>query len=49
MLMATLLVRPDMAPHIASLATTFGLALKRMRLAAPREMITNTPSSETLH
>lgn len=43
MLIATLLVRPDMAPQMASLAADFGLALKRMRLAAPRDVARHTP------
>lgn len=38
MLIATLMVRPDLAPSLAALAETFGLALKRMSLAAPCEM-----------
>ncbi len=49
LLIATLLVRPDVAPLIASLATNFGLALKRMHLAAPRDMTTSHPSTQTLH
>lgn len=36
MLMATLLVRVDMAPVVASLATDVGLAFKRMRLRSQR-------------
>jgi hypothetical protein len=39
MLIATLLVRPDVAPLITSLATDFGLALKRMKLRAPQHMV----------
>jgi len=38
MLIATLLVRPDVAPQLTSLATDFGLALMRMNLAAPRDL-----------
>ncbi len=38
MLIATLIVRPDVAPMITSLAADFGLALKRMNLCAPRNM-----------
>ncbi|WP_420863060.1 hypothetical protein [Algirhabdus cladophorae] len=38
MLMATLLVRPDMAPLVASLAAEVGLAFLRMRLSAPRDI-----------
>jgi hypothetical protein len=49
MLIATLLVRPDVAPLIASLATSFGLALKRMRLPAPRHLATTNQSTTTLH
>ncbi len=37
MLIATLLVRPDVAPIITSLAADFGLALKRMNLAALKD------------
>jgi len=37
-LMATLLVRPDVAPLLTSLATEFGLALKRMNLRVPKRM-----------
>ena len=37
LMIATLLARPDVAPIIASLATQFGLALKRMQLKAPRD------------
>jgi len=35
MLIATLLVRADVAPLVASCAADFGLALKRMQLGAP--------------
>ncbi len=49
MLMATLLVRADVAPIIASLATDFGLALKQMNLAAPREVALQHPNHTTLH
>lgn len=51
MLIATLLVRPDVAPLITALATDVGLALKRMRLSAPRDVgathLQETPT--TLH
>ncbi|MEJ6403252.1 hypothetical protein [Yoonia sp. 2307UL14-13] len=40
MLMATLLVRPDIAPLITSLAADFGLALKQMNLTAPSKVTT---------
>lgn len=49
MLIATLLVRPDVAPLMTSLATDFGLALKRMQLAAPRDRSAPHPISSTLH
>ncbi len=49
LLMATLLVRADIAPVIASLATEFGLALKQMNLAAPREAVEVRPPQSTLH
>lgn len=48
MMFATLLVRPDVAPMIASLAADFGLALKRMRMTAPRDFI-HPCNSPTLH
>lgn len=49
MLIATLLVRPDVAPAIAALAMDFGLALKQMNLAAPRD-VSHAPSTQkTLH
>jgi hypothetical protein len=37
MLIATLLVRPDVAPVLTALASDFGLALKRMNLRAPKQ------------
>lgn len=49
MLIATLLVPPDVAPLIASLATNFGLALKQMDLSAPLGMTTSPLSGQTLH
>lgn len=49
MLFATLLVRVDMAPLVAACATEFGLALKRMRLAAPRDLAPLHPNPTTLH
>lgn len=48
MLIATLLVRPDVAPLLASAASEFGLALMRMRLAAPRDLAPPGPRP-TLH
>lgn len=48
MLIATLLVRPDVAPLIASLAADFGHALKRMQLAAPRDL-SPQHQNKTLH
>jgi len=38
LLMAMLLVRPDVAPVLAAMASQFGLALSRMQLRAPRDM-----------
>lgn len=53
MLIATLLVRPDVAPLITALATDFGLALKRMNLRAPQHMVDRYASDHsqpiTLH
>jgi hypothetical protein len=53
MLIATLLVRPDVAPLITSLATDFGLALKRMNLRAPKhfagEDLSHPSQPTTLH
>ncbi|MGJ8627398.1 MAG: hypothetical protein ACSHXB_10615 [Sulfitobacter sp.] len=53
MLIATLLVRPDVAPLITSLAADFGLALKRMKLIAPRDLAGDAtplrPHTSTLH
>jgi hypothetical protein len=52
MLIATLLVRADVAPLITSLATDFGLALKRMQLCASKNKAPDrkpTPSQVTLH
>lgn len=47
MLIATLLVRADVAPLITALATDFGLALKRMNLRAPRHMAGGDVSYQT--
>ena len=49
MLIATLLVRTDMAPLLASCALDFGLALKRMRLGAPRDYADVFTQPITLH
>ena len=38
MLIATLLVRADVAPSLTALATDFGLALMRMNLSAPKNI-----------
>ena len=51
-LIATLLVRADVSPMLAAAATEFGLALKRMGLAAPRvytQAPTAPPSRAALH
>lgn len=53
MLIATLVVRPDMAPMITSLTADFGLALKRMNLRAPKDYGVGArpslPDNHTLH
>ncbi|WP_420861345.1 hypothetical protein [Algirhabdus cladophorae] len=50
MLIATLLVRPDVAPLIASLAAEVGHAFMRMRLSAPRDITTQSLEiPKTLH
>ena len=50
MLIATLLVRPDVAPLVASLAADVGLAFMRMRLTAPRDFTTSPQEKpKTLH
>ncbi len=50
MLIATLLVRPDVAPLIASLAADVGRALMRMQLSAPRDIAAvNHDMPRTLH
>ncbi len=49
MLIATLLVRADVAPLVASCAADFGLAPKKMQLSAPRDMTRQTYQPATLH
>ncbi len=49
MLIATLLVRADVAPQITALATSFGLGLQRMRPAAPRDLDLARPQGATVH
>ncbi|MEL6838471.1 MAG: hypothetical protein AAFP85_04225 [Pseudomonadota bacterium] len=49
MLMAILLVRPDIAPALTSLAADFGLALKQMDLAAPTTVAQMSNSRHVLH
>ncbi len=44
MLIATLLVRPDVAPLITALAMDFGLALKRMNFRALKHMASEEPA-----
>ena len=48
MLIASMIVRADMAPSLAGLAETFGLALKRMALCA-RSRETGQPQTKMLH
>lgn len=43
LLIAILLVRPDVSPQLAAAAQTFGLALKRMALRANRGVATVAP------
>lgn len=50
MLMATLLVRPDMAPLVAALATDVGLAFMRMRPRVPHIISpADNQTPKTLH
>jgi len=49
MLFATLLVRVDMAPLVTACAVDFGLALKRMRLSAPRDLASINIQPNVLH
>ncbi|MEP1613685.1 MAG: hypothetical protein ABJL72_17415 [Roseobacter sp.] len=53
MLIATLLVRPDIAPMLTALAMDFGLALRRMNLSNAHETTDSTPEfrahQPTLH
>ena len=49
MLIATLLVRPDVAPLITALATDFGHALMRMNLAAPKDIPSQKEGEASLH
>ena len=49
MLIATLLIRPDVAPQIAELAAEFGLALKRMNLSARAHRASEPAPSFTTH
>ena len=44
---ATLMVRPDFAPHLAAAAEVFGLGLKRMALCNNRRAAFDPP--QTLH
>lgn len=49
MLIATLLVRADVAPLVTALAADFGIALKRMQLAAPGDIARASPAHMTFH
>jgi hypothetical protein len=49
LLMATLIVRADMAPVLTSLACECGLALKCMALAAPRDLARRSAAPATYH
>lgn len=48
LMIAMLLVRPDIAPLIASLAADFGFALKRMHPSAPRHLSSHA-QHQTIH
>ena len=48
-LIATLLVRTDIAPLITSLATDFGLALMRMNLRSPKDLCGDTHHPQSNH
>lgn len=48
MLIATMIVRADMAPYLANLAETFGHSVKRSALGTT-ERVTSQPHSNTLH
>ncbi|WP_324752045.1 hypothetical protein [Roseovarius sp. Pro17] len=49
MLIATLLVRADVAPLVVACAADFGRALKRMHLNAPRDITAINMAPTTLH
>jgi hypothetical protein len=49
MLIATLLVRPDVAPIITACAFDFGIALSRMHLGAPRDYAAQNAQHTTYH
>ena len=49
MMMASLIVRPDFAPALASLSEELGLALRRMTAAAPLPTTGHQPPAAVLH
>lgn len=49
MMIATLLVRADYASIVTTLATDFGLALRRMPCSAGRTVLENSKTTTTLH
>lgn len=49
LMIATLIVRTDVAPLITALATRFGLALKRMKPKAPRDIGASVQHSQQFH
>lgn len=49
LLIATLLVRADVAPIVASLAADVGLALHQLRLSKPKDIQTTPQSKQVLH
>ena len=49
MMMASLIVRPDFAPALASLSEELGLALRRMTAAMPLPTTDHQPPATVLH
>lgn len=49
MLIATLLVRPDMAPGLVALAESFGIAVRRIAQSGDRPRESGHPQNSTIH
>lgn len=49
LMMATLIVRPDLAPIVTSLATQIGLALKKMQLSSSKSISDLNTQLATIH